>query len=652
MGSNRAKAKKGQRLAEKREERKRAEDDLKQTVTAVVVAPSDASSSSVQAPDGESKDEVVSAPTTADRKVSKKKCSHFRSAIKIKKIKTAPAAAFSQAAPRCSARPCRSSTDSQPPLWMCLCCLVVQCEADHKGHEHPIHSLVPQSGVDYTTAMREGLVRVCCLTCEGDVDPTKYPLMVEALAAVRTRFEEMATASARKATGASAAAIDDGDDSALDGILDRTHAASSRPAASALGKSSSLKPAEYLALGAHGLSNLGNTCYANSLMQVLAHARHLAVPSYSECEGLDAVSAEFYLFLRDMAETSGAPTLAPGAVLTELGHRFKEFRNFRRQNDSHEMMRCLFDVMDTEHLKRERERIGEVADGDGDGEAEKPERSLVAKAFCSVLQSCIKCTRCGTLQTINEDFYDFSLVISSSLTTSLAHFFAEDRVEYSCENKECPSHAGGRASPVEPSTADDETAVAESPFNSDEQPSDSAAAEADDDEEAPVDDEGEENTSTTARPPAAAKSTSSIPPVPHTKRYRIHTLAPTLCVQLKRTPKTKKTRIDFPLHLSLREQPHPTGDANPEPAAPVRYELFGVVEHAGTMNFGHYTAYVKVHQPALASEHRGTRRAVPRGEDGEAAATWFLMNDARVTKVSEGHALHSNPYLLFYQRIE
>jgi len=62
------------------------------------------------------------------------------------------------------------------------------------------------------------------------------------------------------------------------------------------------------------------------------------------------------------------------------------------------------------------------------------------------------------------------------------------------------------------------------------------------------------------------------------------------------------------------------------------YDLYGVVVHSGTLNSGHYTAYVKVTLP------NGQRR-------------WFYVSDSNVAVATESSVFScSGAYILFYER--
>ena len=102
------------------------------------------------------------------------------------------------------------------------------------------------------------------------------------------------------------------------------------------------------------------------------------------------------------------------------------------------------------------------------------------------------------------------------------------------------------------------------------------------------------------------------------------------------------------------------------------YSLYGVVEHSGGMNSGHYTAYVKMrHTPVkgmfdkistvsqLTSFLKGmwSRKSTGRSRDarcqhsGAPEGSWFYVSDSHVSAVSEGTVLKRQAYMLFYERL-
>ena len=102
------------------------------------------------------------------------------------------------------------------------------------------------------------------------------------------------------------------------------------------------------------------------------------------------------------------------------------------------------------------------------------------------------------------------------------------------------------------------------------------------------------------------------------------------------------------------------------------YSLYGIVQHSGNMNSGHYTAYVKVKEaPVKGLSDRITnmneltdfirnmwtgkaetkqRNSVFHHEpapDGQ----WFHVSDSSVSAVPETKVLKSQAYMLFYGRL-
>jgi ubiquitin C-terminal hydrolase len=67
------------------------------------------------------------------------------------------------------------------------------------------------------------------------------------------------------------------------------------------------------------------------------------------------------------------------------------------------------------------------------------------------------------------------------------------------------------------------------------------------------------------------------------------------------------------------------------------YELYGVINHVGFMNGGHYYSFIRDYNPDTEKFSRG----------------WMVCNDTQVSNISEEEALHSkNAYILFYHNIE
>lgn len=104
----------------------------------------------------------------------------------------------------------------------------------------------------------------------------------------------------------------------------------------------------------------------------------------------------------------------------------------------------------------------------------------------------------------------------------------------------------------------------------------------------------------------------------------------------------------------------------------VLYSLYGIVQHSGNMNSGHYTAYVKVsEQPAKGlfdkitnmneltdfvgnmwtTESRTRQRDSRTFHEPASAGQWFHVSDSSVSAVPETKVLKCQAYMLFYGRL-
>nr|XP_014351696.1 PREDICTED: ubiquitin carboxyl-terminal hydrolase 16 isoform X2 [Latimeria chalumnae] len=83
----------------------------------------------------------------------------------------------------------------------------------------------------------------------------------------------------------------------------------------------------------------------------------------------------------------------------------------------------------------------------------------------------------------------------------------------------------------------------------------------------------------------------------------------------------------------------------------VLYNLYGIVEHTGTMRSGHYTAYVKVRAPSSHLSDHILTGTIPQATKAEAPrGSWFHVSDTHVQPVPETKVVNSQAYLLFYER--
>ncbi|GJP77146.1 hypothetical protein CLOP_g7577 [Closterium sp. NIES-67] len=351
-----------------------------------------------------------------------------------------------------------------------------------------------------------------------------------------------------------------------------------------------------------GLSNLGNTCFMNSVLQCLTYTPPLAnylsqSPHSAKC------SVPGWCALCEMEKHVPRAVGSTGKVVSPTGF----VRNVRsiarsfkagRQEDAHEYMRCLLDALHRCCLPPKR------ASASGSGAAPPLDpafasrlmNTFVHRTFGGYLCSQVQCTVCGYCSRTYDPFLDLSLEIvrADSVTKALHRFTSEEALDGANKYKCSKCRKKVRA----------------------------------------------------------------------LKSFAVEEAPPILTVHLKRFAAFTGRKLDKHVAFdpSLDLSPFMTAPS-PSPSSPHstagcssssitntsasasgggskssrgssssgrggKYSLYGVLVHAGwSTNSGHYYCYV-------------------RGPSG----TWSSMDDSRVQQVSEKTVLQQRAYLLFYVR--
>ncbi|XP_022667486.1 ubiquitin carboxyl-terminal hydrolase 22-like isoform X1 [Varroa jacobsoni] len=354
-----------------------------------------------------------------------------------------------------------------------------------------------------------------------------------------------------------------------------------------------IKIASNSPVGLRGLFNLGNTCFMNCIVQCLTHTpllrdyfladRHKCSLPHSQtclvCEMGD-VFQEFY---------SGKSTPhVPYRLLHLVWTHARHLAGYEQQ-DAHEFFMAILDVLHRHASRSHLQHQTEESPGSHAGDC----RCIIDQIFTGSTQSDIVCQECRGVSTTVEPFWDIALDLGpshaaehgsepKSLTDCLDSFTRPEHMGDSVECSSCHSY--------------------------------------------------QESTKqlTMKKLPIVVSF--------HLKRFR-------------REQSTKKvsTRIKFPQYLDMA--PYMAGrNGKPEPAAHTgqqqqqqqqqqnqqpnsagsllnKYCLFAVVIHKGTIETGHYTAYIRQHRDA-----------------------WFSCDDHDIKKVSLQEVLDSEGYLLFYHK--
>lgn len=557
--------------------------------------------------------------------------------------------------------------------WVCLQCGHRGCGAQWPGRHAVCHAEKAYSD-SHALALSSQSMELWCYKCNGTVEASSQ--VAQVVAAIRKKVaastkKSPQTASGRNSSSSSAEEPRSaGDVQAVSGSkVEVTIVSKDGPTITSNAEPASPSvPGKWVAV--KGLSNLGNTCYFNAVMQCLSQTPGLEELLAKRCSndlhcffepsiapptegdhgplevklpGPGSLTSALALFLREMRQ--GVPR--PGQLFSRLCQVAPQFRG-HHQHDSHELLRHLLEGVRSEEVKRHKQA---VLDAFGLSSKVNPSqvgtdikarvqaykkavhRVSLDNIFGGLLLSTLICQLCGQVSRREEPFQDLSLPIPEA-----------PRNVHASHGKRAKGKLGGGGTRLGRSEALSGGGTAADPTEADEE--DNASVELASQVEVL---RLEEVPGSGKEPPEgsldACLRSFTAPELLaganglHCEGCGVARAAASLQLQVLQPPRVLtlhlkrfqqgsslrkvQRHVAFPVELDLA--PYCSNQAKGSRS----YTLYGVVEHSGRMTGGHYVAYV-------------------RGAGG----SWFYASDGRVVPAPQRKVLACQAYLLFYGRTD
>ncbi|XP_035535706.1 ubiquitin carboxyl-terminal hydrolase 16 [Morone saxatilis] len=226
-----------------------------------------------------------------------------------------------------------------------------------------------------------------------------------------------------------------------------------------------------------GLSNLGNTCFFNAVIQNLSQTQLLRQTLNKVTEekmslNIEPVASSDLEPIGVQLDQPGSLTLAmcqllneiqeskksvvtPRELFTQVCKKAARFKGFQQQ-DSQELLRYLLDGMRAEEIKRVSSGIMEALKESGKGTDGEQLKSLVKEyekngfpknfvdhVFGGEMTSTIMCQQCKTVSVVTEMFLDLSLPVSDEAYRKKNQKNVQNTSESSQDDRNSPALTNG-----------------------------------------------------------------------------------------------------------------------------------------------------------------------------------------------------------------
>ncbi|ELK37820.1 Ubiquitin carboxyl-terminal hydrolase 16 [Myotis davidii] len=280
-------------------------------------------------------------------------------------------------------------TGETPPVWLCLKCGHQGCGRNSQEQHALKHYLTPRSEPHCLVLSLDNW-SVWCYLCDDEVQYCSSNRLGQVVDYVRKQARLTAPESAK----------DNGSIELENKKLEKeSKNEQEREKKENMAKETSMNYTSQITV--KGLSNLGNTCFFNAVMQEPLEI-HLEPPG--------PLTLAMSQFLSEMQETSKG-IVTPKELFSQVCKKAVRFKGYQQQ-DSQELLRYLLDGMRAEeHQVSMFHNLISLALLSFDYEKKKSVPSFVDRIFGGELTSTIMCDECRTVSLVHESFLDLSLPV-------------------------------------------------------------------------------------------------------------------------------------------------------------------------------------------------------------------------------------------------
>ncbi|KAM4905474.1 ubiquitin carboxyl-terminal hydrolase 16 isoform 2-T3 [Sylvia borin] len=320
-------------------------------------------------------------------------------------------------------------TDEGTSIWLCLKCGHRGCDRNSPGQHALKHYETPRSDPHCLVLSLDNW-SVWCYLCDNEV-----PYKTSSLLGQTVEF-------VRKQVGIDSSHAEKQDNKEVENKKVEKDSKNEQEKEVSLKEENSLSSANG-EVTVKGLSNLGNTCFFNAVMQNLSQTPVLREllkeakmpgttvkiespelcmePQLIKLDQPGPLTLAMHQFVTEMQETKKG-VVTPKELFAQVCKKAVRFKGYQQQ-DSHELLRYLLDGMRAEETQQisvgilkalsdsNKQNEEELKKKIKEYEKKKGIQSFVDRIFGGELTSTIMCEECRTVSLVHESFLDLSLPV-------------------------------------------------------------------------------------------------------------------------------------------------------------------------------------------------------------------------------------------------